>query len=81
MASITIRKIDERLKAQLRVRAAERGRSMEEEARRILREALERERPRSLTELAREIFGPEHGIELEPHPPVKAPAPPKFSRG
>ena len=37
MASITIRDIDERLKTRLRVRAAHNGRSMEEEARDILR--------------------------------------------
>ena len=40
MASITIRDIDERLKTRLRVRAAHHGRSMEEEARDILRSAL-----------------------------------------
>jgi predicted nucleic acid-binding protein len=33
MASITIREIDERLKARLRVQAAHRGHSMQEEAR------------------------------------------------
>ena len=37
MASITIRNLDDRLKRRLRVRAAEHGRSMEEEAREILR--------------------------------------------
>ena len=36
MASITIRDIDERFKARLRVQAAHHGRSMEEEARDIL---------------------------------------------
>lgn len=40
MASITIRKLDEDVKTRLRVRAAENGRSMEEEARVILREAV-----------------------------------------
>jgi antitoxin FitA len=40
MAVITIRNIDESLKGRLRVSAARRGSSMEEEARRILREAL-----------------------------------------
>jgi plasmid stability protein len=80
MASLTIRNLEDGLKTRLRVRAAEHGHSMEEEARRILRETLERERPRSLADLAIEIFGPEHGVELEPHPPVKAPAPPDFGR-
>ena len=40
MASITIRNLDEQTKAQLRVRAAHHKRSMEEEARNILREAV-----------------------------------------
>lgn len=40
MASITIRNLEEELKQQLRVRAAENGRSMEAEAREILRAAL-----------------------------------------
>ncbi len=40
MASITIRNLDDDLKRRLRVRAAENGRSLEEEAREILREAL-----------------------------------------
>ena len=40
MASITIRNLDDWLKRRLRVRAAEHGRSMEEEAREILREAV-----------------------------------------
>ncbi|MFH0788362.1 MAG: plasmid stabilization protein [Pseudomonadota bacterium] len=37
MASLTLRNIDESLKARLRLSAAENGRSMEEEARKILR--------------------------------------------
>jgi plasmid stability protein len=41
MASITIRKLDEKTKARLRIRAAQHGRSMEEEARTLLRTALE----------------------------------------
>jgi len=40
MASITIRRLDEETKARLRVRAAQHGRSMEEEARTLLRVAL-----------------------------------------
>jgi plasmid stability protein len=40
MASLTIRNLEEALKAQLRVRAAHHGHSMEEEARQILRAAL-----------------------------------------
>ena len=40
MASVTIRNLDEKTKARLRVRAARHGRSMEEEARTLLRTAL-----------------------------------------
>ncbi len=40
MASITIRRLDDETKARLRVRAARHGRSMEEEARNLLRAAL-----------------------------------------
>ncbi len=40
MATLTIRDLDESLKRELRMRAASRNRSMEEEARQILRAAL-----------------------------------------
>lgn len=40
MANLTIRNLEETLKSRLRVRAASRGRSMEAEARYILRAAL-----------------------------------------
>lgn len=40
MASITIRTLDDDLKRHLRMRAAQNGRSMEQEAREILRAAL-----------------------------------------
>jgi antitoxin FitA len=40
MATLTIRDLDESLKRNLRIRAAKRNRSMEEEARQILRAAL-----------------------------------------
>src|ERR1044072_5769867 len=39
MASLTIRKLDEAIKAELRLRAARHGRSVEDEGRGILREA------------------------------------------
>ncbi|TCT07404.1 FitA-like ribbon-helix-helix domain-containing protein [Paralcaligenes ureilyticus] len=41
MASLTIRNLNDEIKARLRLEAAEHGHSMEEEARRILRIALE----------------------------------------
>ena len=40
MASITIRQLDDGVKQRLRIRAAEHGRSMEEEVREILRTAV-----------------------------------------
>ena len=40
MNQLTIRGVDDELKRQLRVRAAQNGRSMEEEVRQILRYAL-----------------------------------------
>lgn len=40
MASITIRKLDDQVKLKLRIRAAQHGRSMEEEAREILSKAI-----------------------------------------
>lgn len=70
MATLTIRKVDDALKQRLRVRAAHHGRSMEEEARDILRAALAAE-PRSnqnLAEAIRELFAPMGGVELEPFP-------------
>lgn len=41
MATLTIRNLEDRLKSRLRLRAAARNRSMEEEARQILRAALQ----------------------------------------
>ena len=43
MASITVRNLEDGLKRRLRIRAAENGRSMEQEARDILRAALDQE--------------------------------------
>jgi plasmid stability protein len=78
MASITIRKLEDSLKAKLKARAAEHGCSMEEEVRHILRESLNRQRSQSAADIALELFGPKHGFELPPHPPVTPPPPPDF---
>jgi plasmid stability protein len=66
MASLTIRRLDERTKARLRVRAAEHGRSMEEEARTLLRDALaDGGSPRgNLAEAIRARFRALGGVEL-----------------
>lgn len=70
MASITIRNLDDELKARLRVRAAHRRRSMEDEVRQILRTALSQE-SREGTNLAESIqrrFQALGGIKLKlPH--------------
>ena len=47
MATLTIRNLDERLKRNLRLRAAGHGRSMEQEARVILADALATPQPNS----------------------------------
>jgi antitoxin FitA len=66
MASITIRNLDEPLKARLRVQAAVHGRSMEDEARAILRTALNTEPvpPVNLAVAIRARFAPLGGVEL-----------------
>lgn len=66
MASMTIRNIDDRLKARLRIRAAEHGRSMEDEARDILRTALSTSRrdPGNLARAIRARFDPLGGVDL-----------------
>ena len=79
MASITIRKLDDEVKTRLRVRAAANGRSMEEEARVILREAVgEEPEPRNLAAFIRECFAPYGGVELELPPREPAREPPRF---
>jgi len=67
MATLTIRQLDERTKARLRVRAAHHGRSMEEEAREILRSALTcvRAERSNLAESIRQRFAPFGGVALE----------------
>jgi plasmid stability protein len=66
MASITIRNLDEKTKARLRVRAAQHGRSMEEEARTLLRAALTQDLAPgcSLAEAIRARFRRLGGVEL-----------------
>ena len=73
MANLSIRKLDERTLEQLRIRAAKHGVSMEEEVRRILGAAVAA--PERLGDLATEMFGPGHGVDLElpespPHEPM-----------
>lgn len=81
MASITIRNLDEALKRRLRLRAAHRNRSMEDEARDILRTALAHERASSgnLADAIRKriesVGGRGRGVDLSlpPRGPMRKP--------
>ena len=79
MASITIRNLDEEVKMRLRVRAAEHHRSLEEEARLILRDAVGPGKPpRNLASALRARIAPLGGVDLAL--PVREPGrePPSF---
>ncbi len=80
MGSITIRNLDDSLKSRLRIQAAVHGRSMEDEARDILRSALSREpgRQRNLAAAIRARFAPLGGVELPAMPRDPMRAPPTF---
>ena len=66
MASITIRSLDDEVKRRLRIRAAEHGRSMEEEVREILRQAVGREKPAyDLAAAIRARVAPLGGVDLD----------------
>lgn len=83
MASITIRNLDDDLKRRLRLRAAEHGRSMEEEVRDILRDALAKppvkgKTGRDLFNEIRALFEPLGGMELEIPPREPGREPPHF---
>jgi plasmid stability protein len=82
MASLTIRRLDDAVKTKLRVRAAIHGRSMEEEAREILKTGLRAKgAPRlDLAESIRRYIDPLGGVELAlpPRQPVRRP--PKLAK-
>jgi plasmid stability protein len=66
VASITIRNLDDDIKQRLRVRAAEHGRSMEEEARDILRRVMsDAASPRDLAAAIRARVTPAARAELK----------------
>jgi antitoxin FitA len=81
MASITIRKLDNALKAKLRLRAARQGCSMEEAARDILRAALAERtrRPANLADAIRHRFEPLGGVDIA-LPPRETLRDPPFAR-
>jgi plasmid stability protein len=67
MATITIRNLDDFIKTRLRVRAANHDRSMEEEARIILRDALQdADEKRGLGSLIHKRFMSAGGVKLAP---------------
>lgn len=82
MGSLTIRNLDDRLKARLRLRAAGAGHSMEEEARVILRSALTNPATAApepnLADFARALFAPLGGVDLPEVPRDPARPPPIF---
>jgi plasmid stability protein len=81
MASLTIRNLDDEIKQRLRVRAAEHGRSMEEEARDILRRVIsDTAPPRDLAAAirARVTPGARADLELPARDPLREP--PKLGR-
>ena len=67
MATMTIRNLDDQFKQRLRVRAATHGRSMEDEARDILRTALaaDSDDARSLVDSIRARIEPLGGVDLQ----------------
>ncbi len=76
MASITIRQLEETTKRNLRIRAARHGRSMEEEARAILKAAVNRpEEQPDLVESIRKRFAKYGGVDLyiPPRGPIRDP--------
>jgi plasmid stability protein len=65
MATLTIRKLDDATKSRLRLRAARHNRSMEEEAREILRKNLDPGIPENLFASIRRVVDPLGGIEVK----------------
>ncbi len=80
MASITVRNLDEDVKSRLRLKAAGNGRSMEEEARIILREAVAAGGvpAKGLGTALHELFKRFGGVELELPPREPMREPPRF---
>jgi len=80
MPTLTIRRLDEKTKAKLRVQAAKNGRSMEEEAREILRNALNfvESEQSGLARSIRKRFAAFHDVELRIPKREQARKPPTF---
>ena len=80
MGSITIRNLDDTLKSRLRVQAAVHGRSMEDEARDILRSVLNQEprEQRNLGTAINDLFKPFGGFDMPEVPREPMREPPSF---
>ncbi len=74
MATLSVRKLDDRLYQRLRIRAAIHGVSMEEEARQILAQAMAA--PEQISKVFLKYFGDKNGVDLDilnhrkPHQPM-----------
>lgn len=86
MANLTIRALDDEAGRRLRLRAAGNARSMEEEARAVLRAALGcgadecAPPPEDLAAAIHDLFAPLGGLELDLPPRAKDPEPPDYDR-
>lgn len=82
MASITIRRLDDTVKTKLRLRAASHGRSMEEEAREILKAGLSTGRPSrvNLAQSIRRHVEALGGVELTLPPREAVRRPPQLAK-
>ena len=81
MASITIRSLEDEVKRRLRVRAAEHGRSMEEEALEILRQVVGQAKPtHDLAAAIRARVAPLGGVDLDLPQREAMREPPAFDR-
>lgn len=70
MGSLTVRKLDDGVKKKLRVRAAKRGRSLEEEVRQILGQAVGKDdvvptKTENMYDLIRRHIEPLGGVDLK----------------
>jgi len=75
MPDLLIPDVEPELHSLLAARAAAHRRSLEEEARELLRDMARRQMTarENLASLARRLFGPEHGVDLEVPPRGSAP--------
>jgi len=80
VGNLTIRNLDDRVKTKIRMRAAKSGRSMEEEARRLLTAAVRTSASEQagLGTAIRRRFASLGGLALEPLPREGVRKPPRF---